>query len=48
VGKTELALTFCRDKPHIYFMADQLPDNLQLKKLSQFGARFFQDDFLET
>jgi len=47
VGKTELALNFCRGKPHIYFLADQLPDNLQLRKLSQFVAQFFHDDFLE-
>lgn len=46
LGKTELLLQFWRDKPHIYFLADRLPDNLQLRGVSQAVGKFFQDELL--
>jgi len=46
VGKTELLLQFSRDKPHIYFLADRLPDSLQLKRVSRALGDFFDDQLL--
>jgi AAA+ ATPase superfamily predicted ATPase len=46
VGKTELILQFMKDRPHLYFLADKIPDNLQVKKFSQSVGNFFNDDVL--
>ena len=46
VGKTELLLQFCRDKPHIYILADRLPDELQLRRVSHVVGEFFHDQLL--
>lgn len=46
VGKTELCLHFSKNKPTIYFLAEKLPANLQLKKLSQQIGEFFEDDLV--
>ncbi|MDD3461184.1 MAG: ATP-binding protein, partial [Mesotoga sp.] len=35
VGKTELTKEFLRKKRGIYYLAEKLPENLQLKKLSE-------------
>ena len=46
VGKTELVLQFIKDKPHLYFLADKIPDNIQIKKFSQSVGNFFNDSVL--
>lgn len=46
VGKTELILQFMKDKPHLYFLADKIPDNIQIKKFSQSVGNFFNDSVL--
>jgi len=46
VGKTELILQFIKDRPHFYFLADKIPDNMQIKKFSQSVGNFFKDSVL--
>lgn len=46
VGKTELCLEFSKDKEHVYFLADRLDINLQLKKLSRDIGSFFRDEII--
>jgi hypothetical protein len=46
VGKTELCLHFAKDKPHLYFLCERIPIRLQLKKLTEAVAGFFNDEFL--
>ena len=46
VGKTSLALKFIENKQAIYFLADKLDINLQLKKLSQQIGQFFKDNYV--
>ncbi len=46
VGKTELVKQFFKDKPHIYYLADKLPQGDQLRELSRRVGAFFKDQFL--
>ena len=46
VGKTELAKQFFKDKPHLYFLADKLPEATQLSDLAVKIGGHFDDAFL--
>ncbi len=46
VGKTELAVQFAKDKPHVYFLAERMPLDLQAQKFSKMLAQYFGDDYL--
>jgi hypothetical protein len=46
VGKTELVLSFIKDKPHIYFLGEQVPRGLQLRKFTHTVKRFFNEGFV--
>ena len=46
VGKTELTKQFFRDKPHLYFLADKLPESVQLADLARKTGEHFRDAFL--
>ncbi|MBM4402271.1 MAG: ATP-binding protein [Candidatus Cloacimonetes bacterium] len=46
VGKSRLCLKFANNKPSIYFLAEKLPANLQLSKLSRQIGEFFQDNLV--
>ncbi|RLL90776.1 ATPase AAA, partial [Mesotoga sp. HF07.pep.5.2.highcov] len=46
VGKTELTKEFLRKKRGIYYLAEKLPENLQLKKLSEKVIEFFHEDII--
>ena len=46
VGKTELAVRFAKDKPHVYFLAEKMPLHLQAQKFSKALAQYFGDDYL--
>jgi len=46
VGKTELTKEFLRKKRGIYYLAEKLPENLQLKKLSEKVIEFFDEDII--
>lgn len=46
VGKTELAKQFLQGKPHLYYLADKLPEANQLSDLAHKLGEHFQDAFL--
>lgn len=46
VGKTELCLKFAKDKDHIYFLGEQIPDEMQLKRFSEQTGNYFDDKFV--
>jgi hypothetical protein len=46
VGKTELIKQFFREKPHVYFLADKLPDMIQLGDIARKLGEHFGDSFL--
>ncbi|MEW6103250.1 MAG: ATP-binding protein [bacterium] len=46
VGKTELTLQFIKDKPHIYFLSESVPKELQLRKFAEVAGGFFNDKFI--
>lgn len=46
IGKTELIKQFCKNKPHIYFLADKGKEIDQLKKMSVLIGEHFQDEVL--
>ncbi|MDZ7303298.1 MAG: ATP-binding protein [candidate division KSB1 bacterium] len=46
VGKTELIKQFFQDKPHLYFLADKLPESVQLFDVARKVGEFFRDSFL--
>ncbi len=43
VGKTELINQFCRDKPHIYFIADKRGTSINAKEFAVKSAGYFND-----
>jgi len=47
VGKTELLRSFIRNKPHIYYMADQRTEREQLELFSTRMAEYFDDPVLK-
>lgn len=44
VGKTELALRFARDKPHLYFLSEKMTEARLVSKLKVEMGRFMGDD----
>jgi len=46
VGKTELMKHFIKNKPHIYYLADRIPENEQLKILTGMTVKFYNDQSL--
>lgn len=46
VGKTELAIQFAKDKPHIYFLCERIAAHKQLKKFTETLMEYFKDEFL--
>ena len=46
VGKTELAVRFAKEKPHIYFLCEKISAPHQLVKFTEAAASFFKDEFL--
>lgn len=47
VGKTELVKEFLKTKPGIYYLAEKLPEKLQLEKLSEKVIEFFREDVIK-
>jgi len=43
VGKTELINQFCKDKPHIYFLADKRGTAINAREFAVNSARYFND-----
>ncbi len=43
VGKTELINQFCKDKPHIYFLADKRGTLINAREFAANAARYFND-----
>lgn len=46
VGKTELAIQFVKDEPHIYFLCERIPIHKQLQKFTEAISEYFKDEFL--
>lgn len=46
IGKTRLVQEFIKDKPAIYFLADSVAEQEQLRNLGKETGRFFHDTFL--
>jgi hypothetical protein len=46
IGKTELTKEFLREKRGIYYLAEKLPERLQLKKLSEKVIDFFREEII--
>ncbi|MBN1410913.1 MAG: ATP-binding protein [Spirochaetales bacterium] len=46
VGKTELSLKFCMDKPHIYYLSEMITPQKQVLKFSESIAAYYQDEFI--
>ena len=44
IGKTEFTLHFSKNKPHIYFLADQRPETELIQELKQQMSRFLQNE----
>lgn len=44
IGKTELIKNFIKNKPHIYFLADNRGDYQNLKEMQQFMGEFLRDN----
>lgn len=47
VGKTTLIKQFIQDKPHVYFLADLQPENMQLERLKAQCSLLLQDPLLD-
>ncbi|MBP7868404.1 MAG: ATP-binding protein [Acidobacteria bacterium] len=47
VGKTALVRRFIQGRPHLYFLANRLPEREQLLHLGEVTGRFFADPLLE-
>lgn len=47
VGKTELIKQFIKDKPHIYFLAQQISEQENLKILGRLAGEYFDDLILK-
>jgi len=43
IGKTELINQFCKDKPHIYFLADKRGTLINAREFAANSARYFND-----
>jgi hypothetical protein len=43
-GKTELALQFSKDKPHVYFLVDRRPENELIQGLKQRMSFYLKDE----
>jgi len=49
VGKTTLMLEFCKDKPSIFFVAEEYNDKIALQKFSEKIFEFFKiNDFMSA
>jgi len=48
VGKTELIKHFVKDKPNIYFLAESISENEQLRKFSYAIGKYFNESLLLT
>lgn len=46
IGKTELIKHFSKEKPHIYFLAQRLNEQENLKMLGQLCGEYFKDEML--
>jgi AAA+ ATPase superfamily predicted ATPase len=44
VGKTEFTLHYSKNKPHIYFLADQRPETELIQELKQQMSRYLQNE----
>src|SRR5665647_699679 len=44
VGKTEFTIQFSKNKPHIYFLADQRPETELIQELKQQMSRYLQNE----
>ena len=44
VGKTEFTLRFSKNRPHIYFLADQRPETELIQELKQQMSRYLQNE----
>jgi hypothetical protein len=44
IGKTELALKFSKNKPHMYFLADRRPEKDLIHELTQRMGTYLQDE----
>lgn len=44
VGKTELAVRFSRNKPHIYFLVDRRPETELIQELKQRMSQYLKDE----
>jgi len=47
VGKTELTLQFSKNKPHIYFLADQRPEKNLIQELKKQMSLYLQNESFE-
>lgn len=48
IGKTELIKQFVKDKPHIYFLAQKISDNDNLRMLAKLIGEYFDDIILQS
>lgn len=48
IGKTELIKQFIKDKPHIYFLAQKISEQENLKMLGKLVGEFFDDEILKS
>lgn len=48
IGKTRLCLEFVKNKPGVYFLAEQMPSDHQLKAISLQIGEYFGDDILAS
>ena len=48
IGKTELIKQFVKDKPHIYFLAEKISEQENLKILGKIVGEYFNDSILEA
>ena len=46
IGKTEIAIQFAKNKPHIYFLCERIASQNQLKKFTESVSEYFKDEFL--
>ena len=44
VGKTEFTIQFSKNKPHIYFLADQRPETELIQELKQRMSLYLQNE----
>ena len=48
IGKTELIKQFIKDKPHIYFLAQKISEQENLKMLGNLAGEYFDDNILKA